>query len=86
MPVVKVFQAPSLCPHRAHHGRVFLTFKGGDMGRIGRSYPRFEEAHKPGLPESHPAAEGPAERGYQVIGAIIGLLSALGLIGWLLTR
>ncbi len=50
------------------------------MGRIGRSYPRFQ----PQPPESEPAsARGSASR---VIGAIVGLLAALGLIGWLLSR
>ena len=57
------------------------------MGRIGRSYPRFEEAPKPA---EH--AEGPERperagaRAYQFIGAIVGILSAIGLIGWLLSR
>lgn len=57
------------------------------MGRIGRSYPRFEEAQQPAqqdgslLPEEREGASG-----YQVVGAIIGILSALGLIGWFLTR
>lgn len=58
------------------------------MGRIGRSYPRFEEAPKPadraGEP-LHPSWEQ-GSRAYQVIGAVVGILSALGLIGWLLTR
>jgi hypothetical protein len=57
------------------------------MGRIGRSYPRFEEAQQPAqqggslLPEEREGVSG-----YQVVGAIIGILSALGLIGWFLTR
>jgi hypothetical protein len=52
------------------------------MGRIGRSYPRFEEASKP------PAEAAEAEGGsaFQALGAIIGILCALGLIVWLLTR
>ena len=51
------------------------------MGRIGRSYPRFEEASKP-------PAEAQAEGGaaFQTLGAIIGILCALGLIVWLLAR
>lgn len=52
------------------------------MGRIGRSYPRFEEAQRPAaLP-----AENEASSGLQVMGAIIGVLAALGFIGWLLSR
>ena len=50
------------------------------MGRIGRSYPRF----KPQQPQSDPAP--PARSGSHVIGAVVGLLAALGLIGWFLTR
>jgi len=51
------------------------------MGRIGRSYPRFEEASKS-------PAEAVQEGGsaFQTLGAIIGILCALGLIAWLLTR
>lgn len=52
------------------------------MGRIGRSYPRFEQAPKP----SPSPAEEEGLSGVQVAGAIIGILSALGLIGWLLSR
>ena len=57
------------------------------MGRIGRSYPRFEEAPKPA--EAAGGVERPQKEGisaYQVLGAIVGILSALGLIGWLLSR
>lgn len=57
------------------------------MGRIGRSYPRFEEAPTPA--EAAGGAERPQKEGisaYQVVGAIVGILSALGLIGWLLSR
>jgi hypothetical protein len=57
------------------------------MGRIGRSYPRFEEASKPA--EDAGGSERSAEErisAYQVVGAIVGILSALGLIGWLLSR
>jgi hypothetical protein len=52
------------------------------MGRIGRSYPRFDE------PRS--GAPGPGEdtgtRRLQLAGAAIGVLAALALIGWVLTR
>ena len=51
------------------------------MGRIGRSYPRFED---PQLPLDYERREGIS--GYQVAGAIIGVLCALGFIGWLLSR
>jgi hypothetical protein len=51
------------------------------MGRIGRSYPRFED---PQPPLDYERREGISA--YQVLGAIIGVLSALGLIGWLLSR
>lgn len=50
------------------------------MGRIGRSYPRFR------LQEPEKAPAPPARSGSQVIGAMVGLLAALGFIGWLLTR
>jgi hypothetical protein len=65
---------------------VILTSKGGMMGRIGRTYPRFEEAQKSVERErvSLPAEENAV---YQVVtGAIVGILCALGLIGWFLTR
>lgn len=52
------------------------------MGRIGKSYPRFDEASSsPGLP-----APDEAIWAVQVTGAIIGILGALGFIGWLLSR
>jgi hypothetical protein len=51
------------------------------MGRIGRSYPRFEEASK--LPAAEPAQ---GDSAFQTLGAIIGVLCALGFIGWLLAR
>jgi hypothetical protein len=51
------------------------------MGRIGRSYPRFE------APESSAEAT-PQEGGlaFQLAGAVIGILAALGLIGWIFAR
>lgn len=51
------------------------------MGRIGKTYPRFEQAPQHEEPSSTRRATG-----YQVVGAIVGILSALGLIGWLLSR
>ena len=51
------------------------------MGRIGRSYPRFEEASK-----SPAEAEAEGGSAFQTLGAIIGVLCALGLIAWLVTR
>jgi hypothetical protein len=52
------------------------------MGRIGRSYPRFEAQPKaPAEP-----AEAAGDWAFQVLGAVIGILAALGLIGWLMIR
>jgi hypothetical protein len=52
------------------------------MGRIGRSYPRFEEApQRAGSP-----SEGEGISAAQVTGAIVGVLCALGFISWLLSR
>jgi hypothetical protein len=50
------------------------------MGRIGRSYPRFQ----PLQAQEEPAHE--RRSASQVLAAVIGLLAALGFIGWLLTR
>lgn len=50
------------------------------MGRVGRSYPRFDEAPKPLV---LPAQEEGISAD-QVAGAVVGILAALGLIGWLL--
>jgi hypothetical protein len=53
------------------------------MGRIGRSYPRVEEASR--IPAE--AAEGQGNSAFQsLLGATIGTLCALGLIGWILSR
>lgn len=54
------------------------------MGRIGRSYPRFEETPKPAGPA--PSTKDDGVFAQQLAGAIVGILCALGLIGWLLTR
>ena len=52
------------------------------MGKVGRSYPRFEAA-------AEPADAGPAETGadsdFQArLGATIGAVCAVGLIVWLM--
>lgn len=52
------------------------------MGRIGKSYPRFQPSEQ----ESLPAPGRRRVSASQVFGAIVGLLAALGLIGFLLTR
>ena len=59
---------------------VTVTARGMSMGRIGKSYPRFEQA-----PQS-PAPTENERLSVQVVGAIIGVLCALGFIGWLLAR
>jgi hypothetical protein len=66
----------------AHHSDVILSTRGDRMGRIGKTYPRFDEAtSSPGL-----LAEDASNSAVQVTGAIIGILGALGFIGWLLSR
>jgi len=53
-------------------------FRTATVARIGRSYPR---------PRSEPVdAEHSSVGGFQVAGALIALLAALGLIGWFLAR
>jgi len=51
------------------------------FARIGRSYPRLR-------PEAVPVGNSPARsyRRYRVTGAVVAALSALGLIGWFLSR
>ncbi|HUQ76213.1 MAG TPA: hypothetical protein VM183_15920 [Burkholderiales bacterium] len=49
------------------------------FARIGRTYPRP-------IPESKPPSGGRIARRYRITGALIAVLSALGLIGWLLGR
>jgi hypothetical protein len=52
------------------------------MGRVGKSYPRFEHPFKP---PAERAEEG--DSAFQArVGAIIGVLCALGFIGWLFLR
>ena len=53
-------------------------FRTSTVARIGRSYPRLH-------PEPEDAGHS-SIRGYQVAGALIALLSALGLLGWFLAR
>ena len=51
------------------------------MGRIGKTYPRFQD--------EQPAAGDADERGVSglhVFGALVGVIAALGLIGFILTR
>ncbi len=48
-------------------------------GRIGKSYPRLQ-------PAQAQAAPAPRARRYGAIGVLIGLLSALGVLGWLIFR
>ena len=52
------------------------------MGRIGKSYPRFQpsELHTPPAPQERRVC------GLHVFGALVGIIAALGLIGFLLTR
>jgi hypothetical protein len=52
------------------------------MGRIGKSYPRFQDSEQ----ESLPAPEARRVSGLHVFGALVGVIAALGLIGFLLTR
>lgn len=51
------------------------------MGRIGKTYPRFAQA-----PSHEEPAGAKRPSAYQLAGAIVGILSALALIGWLLSR
>jgi hypothetical protein len=56
--------------------------RGDAMGRIGRSYPRFEEASG----SAAGAAEPQASCAFQTLGAIVGIVCALAFIAWLLAR
>ena len=51
------------------------------MGRVGRSYSRFAQ------PSPSPAALADEAESFQArVGAIIGVMCALSLIGWLVMR
>jgi hypothetical protein len=52
------------------------------MGRIGKSYPRFQESE----PDGASAAEESRLTGLHVFGALGGVIAALRLIGFLITR
>ena len=58
-----------------------VTARGMSMGRIGKSYPRFEQA-----PQSSALPKEDEGVSVQVVGAIVGVLCALAFIGWLLAR
>ena len=51
------------------------------MGRIGKTYPRFQE-ERPAAGD----ADGRGVSGLHVFGALVGVIAALGLIGFLLSR
>ena len=53
-------------------------FRTATVARVGRSYPRLR-------PEPEDVGQS-SIGGYKVAAALIGLLSALGLLGWLLAR
>jgi len=50
-------------------------------GRIGKRYPRVQSA-----PQPQGAAPAPRTRRYGALGGLIALLSALGVLGWLIFR
>jgi hypothetical protein len=52
------------------------------MGRIGKTYPRFEERRESAAERSPEQAPG----AFHVAGALVGILAALAFIGWVLTR
>lgn len=54
------------------------------MARIGKSYPRFPASGQDSPPE--PAQPDKGGGTFTVLGALVGLLAALGLIGFLLSR
>lgn len=49
------------------------------VARVGRTYPRTTPETQPALPRRLP-------RRYRVMAGLLALMSALGLIGWLLAR
>jgi hypothetical protein len=52
------------------------------MGKVGRSYPRFEAVAGPARA---PAEPGEDSKFQARLGAVIGIVCALGLIVWLMT-
>jgi hypothetical protein len=54
--------------------------RNSTFARVGRSYPR------PSPAGSNPAPRSNARRGYRITGALLVVLSALGVLGWLLAR
>jgi hypothetical protein len=52
------------------------------MGKVGRSYPRFEVVAQPA---GAPAEADEDSKSQARLGAFIGVVCALGLIGWLMT-
>lgn len=51
------------------------------MGRIGKTYPRFQASE-----QQQRAGEERRVCGLHVFGALVGVIAALGLIGFLLSR
>lgn len=70
---VKVFSGTARRLRSAHDG---------SMGRIGKTYPRFQESEHQGAP----AGEDGGLNGLHLFGALVGVIAALGLIGFLITR
>lgn len=65
-----------------HFARADCAHDAG-MARIGKSYPRFPSSAQ----DSPPAPAQPEKpSAFRLLGAMVGLFAALGLIGWLLTR
>ena len=56
-----------------------MSKRFASVARVGRSYPRLQ-------PEAEAARPRGMLRSYRIIAGLIGVLSALGLIGWLLAR
>ena len=53
------------------------------MARIGKTYPRFKPSEL-GSPPAPTPEDKPSP--FRLLGAMVGLFAALGLIGWLLTK
>jgi hypothetical protein len=59
-----------------------MASTGDVMGRVGKSYPRFKAAES-----TAEAVGGESNSAFQTrLGAIIGIVCALGLIAWLVAR